>query len=104
MNAQIIEQYKFVEYETPNFGDLVFRINDWREEHPFKVVEVVKVKDKLLLCERLKEKYNIYNIFALSENDGFRNFTFHNNGISRSVKVKKNSKKEQYLKELIINK
>ena len=104
MNAQIIEQYNFVECETPKFGDLVFKINDWREEYPFKVVEVVKVKDKLLLCERLKEKYNIYNVFALSENDGFRNFTFHNDGIMKSVKVKKNSKKEQYLKELITSK
>ena len=34
--------YKIKQTKTPKVGDVAFKINDWRQEYPFDIIEVVK--------------------------------------------------------------
>lgn len=99
-----LDNYKLVENKVPNFGDVIYKNGDWIEEDPFKVIEVFKDEKNAIINERLKEKYNIYIIFGISKDSGFRKFTFFNGSVVKSIKVKENSKKEKELIQTIKNK
>ena len=89
--------YKIKQTKTPKVGDVAFKINDWREEYPFDIIEVVKCEGKFLSNERLKETYNIYHVFGLNKKEGFRKFRFSNGAFIDSIKIRKGSKKEREL-------
>jgi len=95
-------KYKIKKTENPKVGDVAFKINDWREEYPFNIIEVVLCEGKFLINERLKESYQIYNVFGLNKSEGFRKFRFANGAFIDSIKIRKGSKKERELRENII--
>jgi len=99
-----LENYKYIEYNIPKYGDYMYEKKDMRESNPYIVIEVVKDNYNLLLNQSQKEKYYIYKVFGLSKESGFREFKFSKEKTISSRKLRKNSKKEIDLKELIINK
>jgi hypothetical protein len=87
--------------KIPKVGDVAFKQDDWREEYPFIIIEASKNDDKFLLINDVKEKHNVYNLFGFNEKEGFRKFTFSANAFLKSIKIRKNSKKEKQLLESI---
>jgi len=104
MSKEDLENYKNIKSNIPKYGDYMYEKKDMRQENPYRVIEVVKDNDTILLSQSQKEKYDIYKVFGLSRESGFREFKFSNEKTISSRKLRKNSKKEIYLKELIINK
>lgn len=104
MSKEELENYKNIKANIPKYGDYMYESKDMRQENPYRVVEVIKDNDNFLLNLNKKEKYDIYNVFGLSKKSGFREFKFSNEKTISSRKLRKNSKKEIHLKELIINK
>jgi len=99
-----MDEFEQINFDLPKFGDVIYKQNDWIEEDPYKVIQVVEDKDNVMLKTKQKQKSGIFNIYALSRESGFRKFVFSWGGVIRSIKVRDKSKKELELKEIVINK
>ena len=104
LTKEQIDKFENIDFKLPNFGDIIYKENDWREDDPFKVVQVTKDKENVMLKMKNKQKSNIFNVYAFSSESGFRNFLFSWGSFYSNRKVGANSKKELELKELITNK
>jgi len=93
-----IKNYKLTESSLPKIGDLAFKPNDWRQEHPFVIAKIEQKEGVRMLNMAKKTKSNVYNLIAVNRENEFRMFIFSDGGFFSSRKLKENNRE---VKELI---